>query len=106
LSWETHEIRADAVKPEGRTDNTVVVHTVYTYRQHCCGTHCISLQTTQLRYTLCIPTDSPASKYKHLLLNLGTIILTHIVSMVRQTVRVVGHCENAMELNVNICTQT
>ena len=70
------------------------------------STHCISLLTTQLRYTLYIPTNSPASKYKHMLLNLGTIILTHIASTVCHTVRGFGHCDNAMELNVNICTPT
>jgi hypothetical protein len=90
----------------GRTGNTVVVHTVYPYWQHCCGTHCISLLATQLWYTLYIATNSPDCKYKHLLLNSGTIIFTNIVSTVRQTVHVFGLCENAMELNVNIFTPT
>jgi hypothetical protein len=71
--------------------------------------------TTLLWYTLYVTTDntvavhntkSPISKYKHLLLNLGTIILINIVSMFRQTVHVFGHCENAMELDVNIFTPT
>jgi hypothetical protein len=144
LPWEKHVVHGGAVKLEAHvwrkdwqhccgthcisllatqlrytlyitTDNTVVVHTVYHYWQHCCGTHCISLLTTLLWYKLYITTDntaavhntnSPANKYKHLLLNLGTIILTNIVSMFCQTVHVIDHCENAVELNVNIFTPT